>query len=170
MTIAISLLPVLVAPADADEIPIVDADEGVLANKTKRLTIANLKAGLVVVNDLRTAIGWTFNGPIDKQQTGTSELWVGSFYLTSGSVLKAASRAMMGATSPGDTATLNLRANTGGALLAAWTVTGLPANAPMVGGVDVPVVTTDWYDLYLVAGGALETADIKGLRLLVYPS
>lgn len=107
-----------------------------------------------------------FNGPLDAQQTGTTELHIGSVYLTAGTRILGVSPAMLGATVVTDEGFLRMRQFTGGSIIQNWTQAGLLASVPTIDG-DISITTSDWYDLYLYAGGVSETAVIKGLRLLV---
>jgi hypothetical protein len=103
----------------------------------------------------------------DAAATGASPLIIGSVYLSSGTTIGAASRAMIGGSLAGETALLELRRFTGGTPLAQFApVAGTLQDVPLFGGVDVPVVTSDWYDLYLSETGG-GTALAKGLQLVL---
>jgi hypothetical protein len=107
------------------------------------------------------------NWPINESQLGTVELHVGSIYLYSNSVLRSISKAMLGGAVVADTGILKLRRFTGGTLIATWTAAGTLQDTPL-GGSDIIIGNDDWYDLYLVAGGAAQTAVLKGVRLFVH--
>lgn len=117
-----------------------------------------------------TAPATVFNGPINETQTGTSPLWVGSIWIRENSMLKADSRAMLGATDGADTAILSLRRNSGGTVIAEWTCNGVLADTVVDGFSDIPIADSDWYDIYLYAGDTDQTAEVKGLRLNIIPS
>lgn len=111
-----------------------------------------------------------WNGPLNEEQLGTTELHIGSVYLDISDAplrLHASTHAMIGGAVVADTAILNIREFLGGALVASITRTGLLDDQTLDGGVDVDLVTGGWYDFFLVAGGAAETAIIKGLQLVV---
>lgn len=108
-----------------------------------------------------------WNGPINEEQLGTTELHVGSIYLPSGVRIHATTHAMIGGSVVTETGILNIRRFTGGALIASITRLGALGDQVLDLGLDVPILASDWYDLYLVAGGAAETALIKGLQLVV---
>lgn len=101
---------------------------------------------------------------LDKQQVGTTALHVGSVKLASNQRLLAASAAMLGGSIPSETATLELRRFTGGAVIATWSVTAALGDVQLVADVTIPA--DDWYDFYLYAGGVAETALVKGVMLL----
>lgn len=117
-----------------------------------------------------TGGGSVINGPIDRQQAGTTELHIGSLWLPDAATIKADSRAMIGGSVITETGILKLRRFTGGALVASWTRLGTLGDQVLDGAADIGVPATDWYDLFLVAGGAGETAILKGLRLNVVPT
>ena len=102
----------------------------------------------------------------DAAATGASPLVIGSVYLSSGTTIGAASRAMIGGSLAGETALLELRRFTGGALLAQFAPgAGTLQDVPVSGG-PVSVTTSDWYDLYLSETGG-GTALAKGLQLVL---
>lgn len=105
-----------------------------------------------------------FNGPLDGEQFGTTELHVGSVYLTQGTRVLSSSAAMLGGSVVSETGVLKMRRFTGGTLITTWSNTGTLADTQL--GAAVLIANTDWYDLYLAAGGGQETAIVKGLRLL----
>jgi hypothetical protein len=107
---------------------------------------------------------------LNDQQTGTTELHIGSVYLTAGTVVRGGSEAMLGGSLVGETANLRLRRYTGGAAVGGvFTTIGTLAPANPLGG-DFTIADSDWYDIYLYAGGVGETAIVKGLRLVLEPS
>lgn len=105
-----------------------------------------------------------FNGPLDAEQLGTTELHIGSIYLLAGTRLLAECKAMLGG-APGNVGNLRMRRFTGGAIILNWQNTGSLASVDSTDG-EILITDTDWYDLYLWAGGVAETAIIKGLRLI----
>lgn len=107
------------------------------------------------------------NWPLNEQQLGTTELHIGSIYIYASSILRSISKAMLGGAIPADTGILKLRRFTGGTLIATWTAAGTLQDIAL-GGADIIIANDDWYELYLVAGGAAETAIIKGLRLFIH--
>lgn len=104
-----------------------------------------------------------FHGPLDATQVGVTGLHLGSIYVEGMQRILALSAAMLGGGIATDTAILTLKKFTGGATVATWTRTALLGEAVLPADV---VVVGDWYDLYLSASGAGETAIVKGLRLL----
>lgn len=105
--------------------------------------------------------------PVNAEQTGTAELSVGMVYLSSGAVVAADSRAMLGATSGvSDTADLRLRRFTGGTQVAIFSATGTPANTAITA--SYTVAASDWYELTLAAGGVAQVARCQGVQLRVY--
>lgn len=103
-------------------------------------------------------------------QTGTTELHIGSVYLTAGTEVKGASVALLGGSTVGETGNLRMRRFTGGTITGGdYTTIGTLAQANPLGG-QFSITDTDFYDFYLFAGGPAETAIIKGLRLAIIPS
>ena len=95
---------------------------------------------------------------------GTSYQLIGSAYLVAGTILAASSRAMLGTDQVADTAFLELRRFTGGAVISTISATGvLQDTAP---GADIIIAADDWYDLYLRSSLVTTTAIIGGLRLV----
>lgn len=123
--------------------------------------------GLLLGSQIFNGQATPHNWPLNEEQLGTTELHVGSIYLFTDSVLRSISRAMLGGAIPADTGILKLRRFTGGTLIATWTAAGTLQDIQL-GGADIVIANTDWYDLYLVAGGAAETAVVKGLRLFIH--
>ncbi len=100
-------------------------------------------------------------------QTGTTELSLGMFYLRTGAIIGPDSRAMLGATSGGgDTADLRIRRFTGGTQVAIFSATGTPASTTITAA--YTVAASDWYELTLAAGGAAQIARCQGVNLQVY--
>jgi hypothetical protein len=100
-------------------------------------------------------------------QTGTAELLIGSIYLEEGTVLLATSTAMIGTVAGGgDKADLLLRDFTGGTLLTSWTATGALQNVGLAA--DAVAPASDWYDVFLAAGGAAQVAMARGMKLNMY--
>jgi hypothetical protein len=113
-----------------------------------------------------------FNGVRERHilngtQTGTAELLIGSIYLEEGTAILATSIAMIGTVAGGaDTADLILRDFTGGTLLTSWTATGALQSVGLAA--DAVVPASDWYDVFLVAGGAAQVAMARGMKLNMY--
>ena len=95
---------------------------------------------------------------------GTSYQLIGSVYLVAGTILAASSRAMLGTNQVADTAFLELRRFTGGAVISTISATGVLQNAAP--GADIIIAADDWYDLYLRSSLVTTTAIIGGLRLV----
>lgn len=106
--------------------------------------------------------GMTF--PLPGEQTGTSELSLGMIYLTAGTVIGAASHALLGASSGvSDTASLRIRRFTGGTQVAIFSATGTPADTTITA--SYVVAATDWYEFTLAAGGAAQVAVCSGVTI-----
>jgi hypothetical protein len=75
---------------------------------------------------------------------------------------------MLGGSTVSEVGILKLRRFTGGTLVATWTASAGTIQDVPLGGPDIVISDSDWYDLYLVAGGAADTAVIKGLRLFIH--
>lgn len=97
--------------------------------------------------------------------TGTSPLVIGAVYLLNGSSYGTASRAFIG-TGAGGTATLQLRRQTTGVLLAgaSWAVTGALADVAL--GSPFSVSNTDWYTIEIVGSGVSTVSLAYGLSLV----
>lgn len=108
------------------------------------------------------------NWSLDKTQLGTTELHIGSVWIPASSILRTASRAMLGGSTVSEVGILKMRRFTGGTLVATWTASAGTIQDVQLSGNDIVIADSDWYDLYLVAGGAGDTAVIKGLRLFVH--
>lgn len=123
-------------------------------------------------NDLRYFDRIIKDVAVTATQTGTSELLVGSVYLMAGTMVNGNTRALMGGSTTGHTAILRIRRFTGGALMA--TITRLGTVADVTLGVDgtgpFTAPASDWYELFLAAGGASQTALLNGVRLVLVPS
>jgi hypothetical protein len=104
---------------------------------------------------------------LEATATGALPWWAGSVYLDSTQTIRAASRALIGGATAGETALLELRRFTGGALLCSFApAAGTFQDVPLSGGVDVPVPASDWYDLYLSETGG-GTALARGLLIVL---
>lgn len=104
---------------------------------------------------------------LEATATGVLPWWAGSVYLDDTLTIRAASRALIGGATAGETALLELRRFTGGALLCSWAPgAGTFQDVPLSGGVDVPVPVSDWYDLYLSETGG-GTALARGVLLVL---
>lgn len=121
-------------------------------------------------NDLRYATVIPINLPLNAQQTGTTELHVGSVYLLAGTTVLGTSEALLGGSAGGQTANLRMRAQTGNTITGGdYTTIGTLAGAQPLGG-EFTISASDWYNFYLYAGNVAHTAIVKGLRLLIRPS
>lgn len=101
----------------------------------------------------------------DAQQTGTTELHVGSVKLTAGTEVMGSSAAMLGGSTGAETAHLRMRRYSGASIVGGdYTTVGTLAEANPLGG-QFTIPATDWYEFYLFADAGGETAVIKGLRL-----
>lgn len=104
---------------------------------------------------------------LETTATGALPWYAGSLYLDSAQTIRAASRALIGGATAGETALLELRRFTGGALLCSFAPgAGTFQDVPLSGGVDVPVPASDWYDLYLSETGG-GTALARGLLIVL---
>jgi len=105
------------------------------------------------------------------EQVGLTELHVGSIYLTAGTQILSESEAMIGGSASGETAVLLLRRFTGGTAVTdgEWSRTGTLTGVQKNGSTS-EITDSDWYDLYLRADDAADTALFKGLRLVIVPS
>ena len=104
---------------------------------------------------------------LEATATGALPWYAGSVYLDSTQTIRAASRALIGGATAGETALLELRRFTGGALLCSFApAAGTFQDVPLSGGVDVPVPASDWYDLYLSETGG-GTALARGLLIVL---
>lgn len=92
---------------------------------------------------------------------GTTPVLVGSIYLPAGTIVGASSRVMLGTDQVADTASLELRRFTGGAVLDTITATGVLQEAQPSG--DIVVPADDWYDLYLYSDVVTTNAILRGL-------
>lgn len=131
------------------------------------LDLVNAPVNTVFDNNVLTGAVWShevMNGPLNASQIGTTALYVGSVKLASNRRILATSAAMLGGSIPSETATLELRRFTGGAVIATWSVTAVLGDVQLAADVTIPA--DDWYDFYLYAGGAAETALVKGVTLL----
>lgn len=121
-------------------------------------------------NDLRYFNELVKDLVLNANQLGTTELHVGSVYLTAGTVVRGSSAALLGGSASGETANLRMRRFTGGTIVGGdYTTIGTMAAANPLGG-EFTIADSDFYEFYLFAGGAAETALIKGLRLVIVPS
>jgi hypothetical protein len=102
---------------------------------------------------------------LDAVVTGAGPEVVGAVYLFSGSVILAASRSLLG-TLAGGTATLRVRRQSTGVLVAGfqWSVTGVITNAVLVGNVNI--VADDWYTLELERDAGPTVAVCYGVQLV----
>ncbi len=103
---------------------------------------------------------------LDAAQLGVVSSHVGSIYLAAGTRLLRQSAAMLGAIDGGgaSAATLDLKRYTDASLLASWSTAAALGDTQLAA--DVSVANSDWYDLYVYTGNVLDTAVLKGLRLL----
>jgi len=95
---------------------------------------------------------------------GTTYVLVGSVYLPAGTITAADSRVMLGTDQVADTADLQIRRFTGGAVIATISATGVLQEAQPGGNITVPA--DDWYDLYLKADVVTTNALLRGLRFV----
>jgi hypothetical protein len=95
---------------------------------------------------------------------GTTFLHVGSVYLPAGIISSSLSRVMLGTDQVADTADLEIRRFTGGAVLDTITATGVLQDAQPAG--DINVAAADWYDLYLKADVITTNAILRGLKFV----
>lgn len=105
------------------------------------------------------------NYSFQASNTGTAPLVIGAVYLTAAQVIAATSHALLG-TGGGGTATMQLRRQGTGVLLAgaSWSVVGALANVALAGA--VVVAATDWYTIELL-GSAADTVSLAyGLQVL----
>jgi len=106
---------------------------------------------------------------VSDTQLGTTEKLVGSFYLKANTVLFADTRALIGGATIADSARLNIKL--GPTLIAYFeAATTTLTDAVMLrpsddANVDILVDTAGWYDVYVVAVNAPETAVVRGLNL-----
>jgi hypothetical protein len=113
--------------------------------------------------------GTTIDLAISDTQLGITEKLVGSFYLKANTVLSFGSRALIGGSTVADGAILNIKK--GPTLIAYFEVsasvlTDVAIIEPVSGfNDDVLVAVAGWYDVYLSAPSAPETAVVRGLRL-----
>lgn len=113
--------------------------------------------------------GTAINLSIVDTQVGTTEKLVGSFYLRADTVLFSGSRALIGGSTVVDGARLNIKK--GPTLIAYFEISASVLSdvqiiEPVSGVNDnVLVDTAGWYDIYLSAPSAPETAVVRGLRL-----
>ncbi len=122
------------------------------------------------LNDMRYMAEVIKDLVIDAQQTSAVELHVGSVYLKAGTTVKGTSAAMLGGSLVGETANLVMKRFTGAVVTGGvYTTIGTFAEANPLGG-EFVITDSDFYDFYIYAGGALEVAMIKGLRLVLAPS
>lgn len=104
--------------------------------------------------------GTRVRNAIDAEVTGTTYENVGAVYLPAGT-LQAPRRVFAGATTVGpDAAEIELRRETGGALIASWTATGLLQEAT---GAAVTIPADDWYNIRLRGNGVGVVAQLKGI-------
>lgn len=105
---------------------------------------------------------------VSDAQLGTTEKLVGSFYLKANTVLFADTRALIGGATIADSARLNIKL--GPTLIAYFeVVTATLTDAPMLEPVgdtnsDILVTTAGWYDVYIMAANAPETAVVRGFN------
>lgn len=151
--------------------PAVDLDHQVPAaefERIKDLLIALAEeVGLTdgsTAGSLREAVAATparIRQALDAEVVGTTYVNVGAVYLPAGT-LQAASRVFLGVTTAAqDDATVELRRETGGALITSWTVAGPLASQSLAAPAVIPA--DDWYNIRLAAGGALVVAKLKGI-------
>lgn len=131
---------------------------------------AGTLGGLDAIWDRIAPIDEDITVPLVATQTGTTESLVGSIYLRANTVLKLDSRALLGGSIITHGAILRMRSFSGGALIAyfevlASTLADTTILDPGGSNVDVLVSTAGWYDLYLAAPSAPETAVVRGLHL-----
>jgi len=95
---------------------------------------------------------------------GKDAVSVGAVWLTNGAVVLATSNALIGALVAG-TATLQVRRQTTGALVAglAWSTAGALNNQTLAGAVNI--VADDWYVFEIVSDDAAGTALVLGVTL-----
>lgn len=147
-------------------------DSDAVSGSVGSVTVALINPATVILEQLgfsgtitvNTPID-VFNGPLDATQLGTTELHIGSIYLTAGTRLLAECKAMLGGSAVSDTGNLRMRRFTGATIVLNWQNVGALASVDSTEG-ETLISDTDWYDLYLYAGGAAETAIVKGLRLI----
>lgn len=122
---------------------------------------------VTVTDALDAAAGTKERHVLNGTQTGVVELLIGSLYFVQGTVILAGSKAMIGTVAGGaETATLNMRAFTGGALVADWAATGALQDVGLAA--DVTIAASGWYDLFIVGGGGGQVAQARGLYLTLY--
>jgi hypothetical protein len=137
-------------------------------------TAFDLTLGQLVVCTATGPVVWSAVGgaspihvALEATATGALPWYAGSVYLDSTQTIRAASRALIGGATAGETALLELRRFTGGTLLCSWAPgAGTFQDVPLSGGVDVPVPASDWYDLYLSETGG-GTALARGLLIVL---
>lgn len=95
---------------------------------------------------------------------GTTFGLVGSVYLPAGTILAADSRVMLGTDQVADTADLEIRRFTGGAVIDTLQATGVLQDVQP--GLDIVVPADDWYDLYLKADVITTNAVLRGLKFV----
>lgn len=110
------------------------------------------------------SVGTPMNLSFDGLVTGVDPTVIGAIYLLSGAIVLAASRALLG-TVGGGTATLRVRRQSSGVLVAGfeWSVTGGIANAVLAG--DVNIAADDWYTFELLGDDAPTVSAAYGAQL-----
>lgn len=106
-----------------------------------------------------------YNGPLVFDQTGTTELHVGSIYLTNGSTISTDTTVLLG-TQAGGTASFRIRQFTGGTLILTLASASVGLSVITLGA-PVAISADDYYDFYLFGDAGPTVSVIRGLNLVV---